>query len=243
LFINIICFNFVSIILVLKTNKRETMQDVTINITAAFRKHWFKVLVVGLILYIYVRKDFSFQFRVSEKKVVPIQQQQSGTKYTQQTESKAELSVLDGALQLFGNPETDKHTATLDAVPENIQLQYVKRFGKVAIQEQKKYGIPASVTLGMALLQSAAGTSSLSVAQNNHFGMVQPDGTFRSYTSAWASFRDHSIWASQLAASSNMDYKAWTIAISKASGRGEDYTAAIINMIDENKLFRLDACK
>lgn len=218
------------------------MQDVTINITAAFRKHWFKVLIVALVLYIYVRKDFSFQFRVSEKKVAPAQQQ-LGTKYTQQEESKTALSVLDGALQLFGKPETEKHATALDAVAEQTQLEYVKRFGKVAIQEQKKYGIPASVTLGMALLQSAAGTSALSTAQNNHFGMVQPDGNFRSYTSAWASFRDHSIWASQLATDNPTDYKSWTIAIAKASGRGEDYARTVINMIDENKLFRLDVCK
>ncbi len=218
------------------------MQDLTINISEMVRKHWFKVLVVVLVLYIYVKKDFNFHFNISEKKEAPTQLP-AGSKYTQQASSATELSVLDGALQLFSKSNNAQQSADLDLVAPDIQLQYVKRFGKVAIQEQKKYGIPASVTLAMALLQSAAGTSELSKNQNNHFGMIQNEGSFRSYDSAWASFRDHSIWASGIVKANGKDYKTWVNEIAKASGRDDSYRFAILTLIEDNKFYRLDVGK
>ncbi len=84
---------------------------------------------------------------------------------------------------------------------------YLNNFTHVAIQEQKQFNIPASVILGLALLNTEYG-SSIS-AKNNHFsiqchentipigkgmlGQVVEEGKcFTTYKSVWTSFRANS---------------------------------------------------
>lgn len=86
---------------------------------------------------------------------------------------------------------------------------YILRFQNIAILEQEKFGIPASVTLAQGILESKSGRSSLAVKNNNHFGIKCfsilckkghcdnfSDDThkdfFIKYSSAWSSYRDHS---------------------------------------------------
>ncbi len=49
--------------------------------------------------------------------------------------------------------------------------QYVAEYRKEAQRQQKKYGIPASITLAQGLLESGNGSSYLAVVANNHFGI------------------------------------------------------------------------
>ena len=228
------------------------MTTITINMEQALRKHWFKVLVILLVAYIYFKKEFSFQFNISEKKDAPIHT--VGEKYTSQPTSSSELSLIDGALSLFGHDAEAKQQQTLSEVALAIQVAYVKRFGKVAVQEQQRFGIPASVTLAMAMWQSAAGTSALSTEGNNHLGMLcssQWSGAtqacegqcYRRYSNAWESFRDHSMWIEGIAKPESKDYKAWVMAIAKASGRNSDYAEKIIALIEGQKLYILDRMK
>ncbi len=215
------------------------------------RKHWFKALVVLLVAYIYFKKDFSFQFNISEKKTAPIHI--VGEKYTSQNTSGSELSLIDGAQNLFGH-DSEMQQQSLSEVAPAIQVAYVKRFGKVAVQEQQRFGIPASVTLAMAMWQSAAGTSALSTEDNNHLGLLcssqwsgatqARDGQcYRRYSNAWESFRDHSVWVSGIEKLESKDYKTWVVAIAKASGRNTDYAEKIITLIEGQKLYILDRMK
>ena len=72
-----------------------------------------------------------------------------------------------------------------------------------------KYRIPASITLSQGLLESGAGTSSLALTSNNHFGIkcgsswtgpyVTADDDakgehFRKYKSVRDSYEDHSLF-------------------------------------------------
>ena len=50
-------------------------------------------------------------------------------------------------------------------------LQYIDQYAPAAIDQMNRYGIPASITLAQALLESAAGTSYLAIHANNHFGI------------------------------------------------------------------------
>ena len=85
--------------------------------------------------------------------------------------------------------------------------KYVDQYATLAILEQKKSGIPASITLGQGILETEAGISELMTAANNHFGIKckngyqgpsfshtddAPDECFKSYSCAAESFRDHS---------------------------------------------------
>ena len=50
-------------------------------------------------------------------------------------------------------------------------LAYIEEWKAIAIQEQEDYGIPASITMAQALLESQAGQSELAVEAKNHFGI------------------------------------------------------------------------
>jgi flagellum-specific peptidoglycan hydrolase FlgJ len=54
-------------------------------------------------------------------------------------------------------------------------VSYIEKFAPVAVLHQQKYGIPASITLAQALLESQAGQSGLTARSNNHFGIKCSD--------------------------------------------------------------------
>ena len=55
---------------------------------------------------------------------------------------------------------------------QNAQyVRYVQQYKDLAIEQMKKYNIPASITLAQALLESGAGQSTLARESNNHFGI------------------------------------------------------------------------
>ncbi len=54
-------------------------------------------------------------------------------------------------------------------------LNYIDEWKATAVQQQADYGIPASITMAQALLESGAGQSELAVNANNHFGIKCSD--------------------------------------------------------------------
>ena len=61
---------------------------------------------------------------------------------------------------------------TVQAQTRNKQYDdYIKKYRDLAVQEMKKYHIPASITLAQGLLESGAGKSTLARKSNNHFGI------------------------------------------------------------------------
>ena len=48
---------------------------------------------------------------------------------------------------------------------------YIRQYRKIAVEEMKRYHIPASITLAQGLLESGAGRSELARKSNNHFGI------------------------------------------------------------------------
>lgn len=105
---------------------------------------------------------------------------------------------------------TPKKVVTISSVMDGDRLAFCRRFGHVALEEQRKYGIPASITLAQGILESRSGTSKLAVSNNNYFGVKCHSSTcgpghcsnftddshkdfFRIYATAWESFRAHSV--------------------------------------------------
>ena len=94
-------------------------------------------------------------------------------------------------------------------VTNDMILDYIETYKDVAQSNMKKYGIPASIILGQAILESGAGTAPLSEQANNHFGIkchkdwlgesIKYDDDsiaecFRKYYNASDSFRDHALF-------------------------------------------------
>ena len=89
----------------------------------------------------------------------------------------------------------------------DVYTDYVEQYSVMAVEQQEKHGIPASITLAQGLLESAAGRSTLATRGNNHFGIKchntwrgdtmirsddRPDDCFRVYRNARESYEDHS---------------------------------------------------
>lgn len=76
--------------------------------------------------------------------------------------------------------------------------RYISRYENLAVEQMKKYQIPASVILGVSIIESGAGTSKLARYFNNHFGIKGPSknsveklgyrSAYREYASDTASY-------------------------------------------------------
>ena len=132
-----------------------------------------------------------------------------------------------------------------------------------------RVGIPASVKLAQAIVESNAGRSNLAVNSNNHFGIkcksywtglqyyhkdddLDKNGKliescFRAYQNIENSFRDHSDFLRNsgkydiLFSLDKTDYKGWAWGL-KSCGYATDrsYAEKLIQTIEEFKLYRFD---
>ena len=90
----------------------------------------------------------------------------------------------------------------LSITAENLTKKYIAENLPYAVEASERYGVPISICLGQAILESASGTSKLAKKNKNHFGMVngatakQPGKKYRIYDTTAESFRD---WAKNIA--------------------------------------------
>ena len=83
--------------------------------------------------------------------------------------------------------------------------QYIELYAESAMEQMRKYGIPASITLAQGIIESAEGKSMLSRTANNHFGVKgefngqfvradddKPNEKFKKYDNVGQSYEDHS---------------------------------------------------
>ena len=98
--------------------------------------------------------------------------------------------------------------SSLTLTAQRISVEaYIEQFKEIAINEMKRTGVPASITLAQGILETENGNSELVKKSNNHFGIKcksnwtgesvthDDDATgecFRAYTNASESYRDHS---------------------------------------------------
>ena len=141
---------------------------------------------------------------------------------------------------------------------------YIDKYKEMAMQQQQKYRIPASITLAQGLLESGAGRSRLAREANNHFGIKVPGGwtgpyilvdddrpkeKFRKYRSAEESYEDHSLFLkkprySRLFTYRITAYKAWAKGL-KACGYASSptYAQSLIRFIEMYSLHQFDTRK
>lgn len=143
--------------------------------------------------------------------------------------------------------------------------KYIKQYSGIAIQHQKKYRIPASITLAQGLLESGAGQSELARKSNNHFGIkchsdwrggrVYHDDDlrgecFRKYKTPEQSYEDHARFLVERPRYASLfklhptDYKGWAKGLQKC-GYATDraYANRLIKLIEDYDLYRYDTAK
>ena len=151
-----------------------------------------------------------------------------------------------------------------NAAPRKNQAyeDYIKKYRSLAVDEMKKYHIPASITLAQGLLESGAGKSALARRSNNHFGIKCGKGwhgktvrydddrrneCFRAYKHPKYSYEDHSKFLRTGARYAFLfrlkitDYKGWARGLKKA-GYATDphYANRLIDIIELYELYRYD---
>lgn len=122
------------------------------------------------------------------------------------------VKMTRGNVTPYMNSSKGNFPAVYGEIPEDAKKkvkQYIKRWLPVAIEEQKKTGIPAYIKLAQGMLESNYGLSHLAKNANNHFGIKchsrkckkghcvnRTDDShkdfFKVYKSAEDSFRAHS---------------------------------------------------
>lgn len=143
--------------------------------------------------------------------------------------------------------------------------QYAERYAAEAMEQMKRYGIPASVTLAQGILESRNGQSELSQLGNNHFGVKaskswlknggdylvytddKPNEKFCKYATVGDSYEHHSKILknssrySQCFKLSPDDYKGWTKGIERGGyATNGGYAASLQKIIETNELQKYD---
>lgn len=147
----------------------------------------------------------------------------------------------------------------------DIYRRYIDRYSEMAVDQMRRYGVPASITLGQGLLESAAGQSRLAREANNHFGIKvggswtgpyivmaddRPDDRFRVYRSVEASYEDHSQFLrnnkryASLFDLSPTDYRGWATGLKRAGyATSPTYAQNLISIIERYGLQEYDKQK
>jgi Mannosyl-glycoprotein endo-beta-N-acetylglucosaminidase len=149
-----------------------------------------------------------------------------------------------------------------NAQDENLSIsaieKYIEKYKTIAINEQIRVGIPASITLAQGIHESAANTSELATKANNHFGIKCKKGwegetflhdddalqeCFRKYESDLDSYLDHSNYLKNNRRYSFLfdipldNYKEWAVGLRKAGyATNPKYSARLTELIEKYKL-------
>lgn len=220
-----------------------------------FKTYWFAIALCLIVLGALVQKKKLF---FSTAPVAPAKREhlQSGTeKYT------AAPATEQGASEMGFSGGKSSGTRSLPAISDETAMAFVRRFGHVAVGEHKKYGIPASVLLACAYVNSAAGQRNTAQQANNFFAMpcspawqgrtASLNGhCYRHYERAWDSFRDFSLylneqgWMQETRRSAGADWRKWVHVLSAHDlSDVSNLEAELQKVIESYRLFDLDGQK
>lgn len=175
------------------------------------------------------------------------------------------VAVVVAAPVAFAQVAEPEEGKALQPDEEWVKLtpeEYIYRWRATAIDNMEVYGIPASITMGQAILESGFGNGYLARVANNHFCIKcksswtgatvihaddRPDDCFRAYDTAEDSFADHAEFLSSgsryefLFAYDIDDYKSWAKGLKQAGyATAHDYADRLIGVIERYHLYLLD---
>ena len=146
-----------------------------------------------------------------------------------------------------------------------IVISYIQKYKDLALEQERKYGVPASITLAQGIVESGAGRSRLTRMSNNHFGIkahkawkgpvwyAKDDdpglSPFRKYRSDQESYEDHSKFLARenrgrygvLFTYNILDYRSWAHGLKKTGyATDPNYAKSLIQYIERFQLYKLN---
>ncbi len=146
---------------------------------------------------------------------------------------------------------------------QSVQWRYIENYKDMAIDQMRRYNIPASITLAQALIESGAGQSRLAREAHNHFGIKvgmnwtgpyivmsddRPDDRFRKYRTDDESYEDHSRFLHNnqryrsLFKLQQTDYRGWAHGLKRCGyATNPRYPDMLIGTIQRYNLQQFDS--
>jgi len=150
------------------------------------------------------------------------------------------------------------------------RMYYIDKYSAIAKQEMERTGVPASIKLAQAILESNGGKSVLSRKANNHFGIKcggdwndrsfyrvddekdkkgnDIESCFRVYKNPESSFIAHSEFLrnnrryAELFTLPHDDYRGWAHGLKKAGyATNPKYPSLLIKIVEDYSLFQYDS--
>lgn len=168
--------------------------------------------------------------------------------------TKASLFFLFAIVINLGRVEAQSRRTAKNKV-------YILEHAAEAVAQMDRHGVPASITMAQALVETAAGTSTLAKVHNNHFGIKchsswqgrktyhdddERGECFRSYTHWQESYEDHSLFLKKnrykkLFILPYDDYRGWARGLQQAGyATNRGYANMLIATIEDCELYALD---
>ncbi len=213
-----------------------------------FKTNWFTIALVLLLLIVIIQRNLSSAGGKARSPAPKEQAAPNPEKYT----------AADGE-SYFGFPaESPSESRQKQAANKAEAIAFVRRFESAAQSERKKFGIPASVILACAYVNSAAGKEDFVAKTNNFFALpcstdwegetLNLDGRcLRRYETAWASFRDFSIyltgqeWFGSVKKSAGKNWEKWAKELaSRNISNVRDFETEMKKAIQTHRLYDLD---
>lgn len=201
------------------------------------RLPYFKLGILAVAMYLVFKEDLHFTLNLK----VPSWLIGASTKEADPLGANQFSMAQSIALPTSSKPKEQERTSST----QEAQIQaYLQRFRRIAVIEMQQYGVPASIKMAQALLESQAGTLNDAVVSNNHFGMPLRNTPV---ATAWESWRAHSLYLRnehpELFKYGN-NYKRWAKALEKMDYNPMDnYGQHLIDIIEHYQLHKLDNMK
>lgn len=197
---------------------------------------WIQVGFAGVLMYVITAYDLRFHFNMGSASAVSM--------------------VGEGTSESSLAPVSSKAMSA-----EEVSV-FIDHYKGIARSQMKKHGVPASIALAQALIESRAGKSKLAVQNNNFFGIKCfsksckrghctnfTDDThkdfFRKYAYIEDSWQDHSLFLKRPNYKHlfeyGKDYKKWAWGL-KGAGYATDpsYAVKLIEIIERYDLHKFD---
>lgn len=136
---------------------------------------------------------------------------------------------------------------------QNPADNYIETYKEAAITTMNQHGIPASVVLGIAIHESASGTSRIARYLNNHFGLKGRSAhkkirsSYKGYQTVEECYDDFvgylkNNFSGLFTKYTPVDYRGWALGIQRGGyAHSRSWASQIIAIIKKYRLYELDS--